>query len=182
MFSWNRWTLKNLVNLSWFTFNNSLFIMNDSSYGFNRPSLVRKGRWDHLSLLCQHDDCKRNAFIVDDDHHDSVMAMTFLRSLSQKGTYCNRLILQFWTGLSIYLELKPLSVATWVITSLKVNPVLEREPSQPISTSILSNNFWNINPILFLQGFRSVTRLSKRTKLGQINLFYLIWKNISQKK
>ena len=95
MFSWNRWTFKNLVNLSWFTFNNSLFIMNDSSYGFNRPSLVRKGRWDHLSLLCQHDDCKRNAFIVDDDHHDSVMAMTFLRSLSQKGTYCNRLILQF---------------------------------------------------------------------------------------
>ena len=46
-----------------------------------------------------------------------------------------------------------------VKTSLKVNSVLDRESNQPISTSILSNNFRNINSVLFL------------SKLGQINLF-----------
>ena len=50
-------------------------------------------------------------------------------------------------------------------TSLKVNSVLERESSQPISTSILSNNFRNIKSVLFWDDFQLLTKLSKAIKI-----------------
>ena len=51
----------------------------------------------------------------------------------------------------------------FVQTSLKVNSVLERESSQTISTSILSNNFRNIKSVLFLEGFHSSKAIKTRT-------------------
>ena len=53
----------------------------------------------------------------------------------------------------------------WDKTSLKVNSVLKRETKQPISTSILSNKFWNIKSILFWQGFHAVTKLLNAMKI-----------------
>ena len=50
-------------------------------------------------------------------------------------------------------------------TSLKVNSVLERESSQPILTSILSNNFRNIKSVLFWDDFQLLTKLSKAIKI-----------------
>ena len=54
---------------------------------------------------------------------------------------------------------------TYRKTSLKVNSVLERESIQPISTSILSNDFRNMKSVLDWDEFHSLTKLSKASKI-----------------